>query len=201
MRSGIYNGVGFVKGHEGPGEPGAGSRAVRRFWSDRSSQTLDATTGSRKLRVRAKPGSFFQGFVLRGFSSAGPDQGSPLESCGGTPVPPLIYAVLTTMIPRSNSPPRAGRPGAQSISRSRPERNHARYSGYRTCEPAARSRSAGAASSTTGRPSGGRWRLSPPRWRVETSAVNTCDATRDPGAPPSAPLPPAASASSSCLAC
>ena len=42
----VYNRVGFVKRHLYFSEPGAASRAVRRFLSDCSSQTLDAANGS-----------------------------------------------------------------------------------------------------------------------------------------------------------
>jgi hypothetical protein len=50
-------------------------------------------------------------FVLCSF-----DQGSLLESCGGTLVPPTIYPItlLPTMIRCSNSPTCSGRQGAQS---------------------------------------------------------------------------------------
>src|SRR5579864_3310243 len=76
-----------------------------------------------------------------------------------------------------------------------------RYSGCRTCEPAARNPFARAASSTTEPPGGGRWPLSPLHSPGETSIVDKRGATRDRIAPPSAPLAPATSASSSCLAC
>src|SRR5437899_13086445 len=76
-----------------------------------------------------------------------------------------------------------------------------RYSGCRTCEPAARNPLARAASSTSEPPGGGRWPLSPPHSPGETSIVDKRGATRDRVAPPSAPPPPAASASSNCLAC
>ena len=42
----FYNGVDSVKRHRPSCESGAGSRAVRRFVSDRSSQSLDAADGS-----------------------------------------------------------------------------------------------------------------------------------------------------------
>jgi len=45
----VYNDVGVVKRHSDLFEPRAGSRAVRRFLSDRSSQTLDAVNGSLHL--------------------------------------------------------------------------------------------------------------------------------------------------------
>ncbi len=81
--SGVYNGVGVVKGHASPVEPGAWSRAVRRFLSGRSSQTLDAATGSHKLRVGTKPRGFFRGFVLSGLFRLVPTEARLLNPAVG----------------------------------------------------------------------------------------------------------------------
>jgi hypothetical protein len=47
----VYNGVGFVTTHQPFRESGAESRAVRRFLSNHSSQTLSAVDGSPQLRT------------------------------------------------------------------------------------------------------------------------------------------------------
>src|SRR5208282_6527000 len=102
--------------------------------------------------------STFQGFVLGGFFSAHPDQGSPRRISRWTAgVPPLIYAIppgvesrgAGTMIHRATSPPSCGearRPIRPSVPLwAEPPR----YSGYRTYEPAAHNCCACAASRTT----------------------------------------------------
>ena len=76
---------------------------------------------------------FSRAFPLVDSLWAHPDQGSPRRISRWNPgVPPLIYAIplrgfsrsAGTMIHRSTSPPRAGRPGAQSDVRSALGRNH-----------------------------------------------------------------------------
>jgi hypothetical protein len=91
---------------------GAGSRAVRRFLSDRSSQTLDAAPSTPHAGPGTKHWCFFQGFVLSGFFRLVPTKACLLESCGG-PVPPAIYSmwlVATTMILSAISRPLPGGP-------------------------------------------------------------------------------------------
>ena len=69
--------------------------------------------------------SFLQGFILSGFLKLIPTKARLLNPDDGTLwVPPLIYAVFSTMILPSISLPRAGRPGAQSDPRSRLARDH-----------------------------------------------------------------------------
>src|SRR6266853_457727 len=74
-------------------------------------------------------------------------------------------------------------------------------SSYLAWEPAARTRLWRAASSTTSRPVCARWPLWPRSRPGETSIADTDAAVRDRTAPPSAPLPPATSASWYCPAC
>src|SRR6266853_2786885 len=76
-----------------------------------------------------------------------------------------------------------------------------RYSSYLTCEPNVRSRIDCATCTTTAPPAC----APPPLWQSRfpdgISTVDTFAPTPDRVVPPSVPLPPAASASSSCPAC
>jgi hypothetical protein len=137
--SAVYNGIGVVKRHVQPCEPGAGSRAVRRFcfWPDRSSQTLEAAPGSLHAGPGGSPGCFFQGFLLEGFFRRFPTKARLSESKGGT-----LWFHYSSM--RSGDHDSSFKLPAFCREARRPIRPSVplsaeppRYSGYRTCEPAA----------------------------------------------------------------
>ena len=103
-KTSFYNGAGVVKTHFWLFEPGAGSRAGRRFSADRSSQTLDAADGSRYFRAdeeRPKGGFVPISISLRRLAKA-----HFLESYGETSFTNHLSDLQPqTMIRFSNSPP------------------------------------------------------------------------------------------------
>jgi hypothetical protein len=128
-----------------------------------SSASITASALSRDTYAMAESLGFC-GLRASWILLAHPDQGSPLGiSRWNASVPPLIYSIPFHR--DHDSPfnlPASCREARRPIKLSIPLRTEpSRYSGYRTCEPTARSSSARAASNTTLPPGGGQQPPSP----------------------------------------